>query len=304
MASIFAMLLIAGCVSSPETKSERVNAPTVSESESSASATNKIQAISTISIPEESKNHPRIFGTNYYGNVQLDIPEQWQVKENPYTADLNVTGPDGVKIFAIQFIEPISGEFDSFDEMQESFEVMRNYAKSPGGKSNWKNITTTTNDGHRMFYERESDINGVPWLSSKIDHRADLGIDVGLFEDDLRISENDFIRISKSFTFVDKVNLPDSIVWYNKGVALAGEKKHEEAIQAFDKALELDLSDFDTWRAKVDALQALGRYEDEEATLKASENVPISPLYAHAPKMLSGEAIYRKLVYSLTTKLI
>jgi hypothetical protein len=82
--TILAVLLAAGCVSTPEKGKSNQSVP-VNEShvvsKPEVSIKPEITTTTTISIPEESKNHPRIFNTNYYGNMQLDIPEQADLGE-------------------------------------------------------------------------------------------------------------------------------------------------------------------------------------------------------------------------------
>ena len=48
-------------------------------------------------------------------------------------------------------------------------------------------------------------------------------------------------------------------VWNNKGNALDNLGKYEEAIQCFDKVLELDPNNADVKTAKEKALKALGK---------------------------------------------
>ena len=43
------------------------------------------------------------------------------------------------------------------------------------------------------------------------------------------------------------LNPDDSDAWYNKGKTLDKLSRHEEALQAYDKALELNPDNFDTW---------------------------------------------------------
>ena len=50
--------------------------------------------------------------------------------------------------------------------------------------------------------------------------------------------------------------------WLNKGVALAHLGKPREAIECYDKALEINPKLSDAWNNKGVALKALGRYEE------------------------------------------
>ena len=63
-----------------------------------------------------------------------------------------------------------------------------------------------------------------------------------------------------------------SDVWFNKGFALNNLGKYEEAIEAFDKVIDMDPSNSYAWNNKGYALNNLGRYEDGlQAFAKALE---------------------------------
>jgi tetratricopeptide (TPR) repeat protein len=50
--------------------------------------------------------------------------------------------------------------------------------------------------------------------------------------------------------------------WYNKGVTLGCQGKYDEAIQAFDKAIELNPDDPNTWFNKGIALLKQSKYDE------------------------------------------
>lgn len=50
-----------------------------------------------------------------------------------------------------------------------------------------------------------------------------------------------------------------AVDWDNKGIDLKGQAKYDEALQAFDKAIELDPQDELGWNLKADLLRKLGR---------------------------------------------
>jgi tetratricopeptide (TPR) repeat protein len=50
-------------------------------------------------------------------------------------------------------------------------------------------------------------------------------------------------------------------VWYKKAVALERLNRYEQAIQCFDKAIEIDATDMKIWNSKGSLLGSLGRYE-------------------------------------------
>ncbi len=60
--------------------------------------------------------------------------------------------------------------------------------------------------------------------------------------------------------------------WNNKGSALGELDKGEEALKAFEKAIELDPDNAEAWCGKGGALIQLGRYEEaSKAVKKANE---------------------------------
>ncbi len=68
--------------------------------------------------------------------------------------------------------------------------------------------------------------------------------------------------------------------WYNKGIALYGQGKYDEAIQAFDEAIEINPQNADTWNNKGTALANLGKYD--EAIQAFNEAIALDPKYAYA----------------------
>ena len=60
--------------------------------------------------------------------------------------------------------------------------------------------------------------------------------------------------------------------WNNKGVALIHQGKYDEAIQAYDKAIEINPQYADAWNNKGNALNKLGRTTESNAAFtKAKE---------------------------------
>jgi tetratricopeptide (TPR) repeat protein len=60
--------------------------------------------------------------------------------------------------------------------------------------------------------------------------------------------------------------------WFNKGVALDDPGKYEEAIKAYDRAIEINPQDTKAWYNKGTVLKALGRtIEADAAFTKAKE---------------------------------
>jgi len=70
--------------------------------------------------------------------------------------------------------------------------------------------------------------------------------------------------------------------WNNKGNALNKLKRYEEAIECYDKAIELNPNNPDYWNIKGNALMKLKRYEEAfECYDKAIELNPNNPIYWH-----------------------
>jgi Flp pilus assembly protein TadD len=68
--------------------------------------------------------------------------------------------------------------------------------------------------------------------------------------------------------------------WFNKGIALEDLGKYDEAIQAFDKALELDPQNAEAWSEKGYALGELGKYD--EAIQALDKAIELDPQNAEA----------------------
>ena len=54
----------------------------------------------------------------------------------------------------------------------------------------------------------------------------------------------------------------DEKAWFNKGVDLAKLKRYEEAIEAYEKAIEINPKDDDAWFNKGVVVWELERYEE------------------------------------------
>ena len=60
------------------------------------------------------------------------------------------------------------------------------------------------------------------------------------------------------------VEYGDSDAWCDKAAALCKLGRFEEALQVYDKALELNPDCFDAWWGKAAALRNLGRFEEAQ----------------------------------------
>ena len=68
--------------------------------------------------------------------------------------------------------------------------------------------------------------------------------------------------------------------WYSSGNELVKEGKNEDALMAYDKALELDPNHLSSWNNKGIVLSRLKRFED--AILCYDKAIEIDPQYANA----------------------
>jgi hypothetical protein len=64
-----------------------------------------------------------------------------------------------------------------------------------------------------------------------------------------------------------------AVDWYNKGNALAGQGKYDEAIQAYDQAIQLKPNYDSAWYYKGVALKALGRTNESNAAFSEAKNL-------------------------------
>ena len=62
-------------------------------------------------------------------------------------------------------------------------------------------------------------------------------------------------------------------VWFNKGVDLYEQGKYEDALECFDKAIELDPDFSDAWYNKGLVLQYLGREEEAQKCYEEAEKI-------------------------------
>ncbi|MEM1169634.1 MAG: tetratricopeptide repeat protein [Cyanobacteria bacterium P01_H01_bin.35] len=83
-----------------------------------------------------------------------------------------------------------------------------------------------------------------------------------LFEQGLVLASE--IKLEEAISAYDKaleIKPDDDAAWYNKGIALKNLGRYEQAISAYDKALEFKPDDDVAWYNKGNALSDLGRYE-------------------------------------------
>ncbi|MFW6695702.1 tetratricopeptide repeat protein [Streptomyces sp. MAR4 CNX-425] len=75
-----------------------------------------------------------------------------------------------------------------------------------------------------------------------------------------------------------ELNPDEPSAWLNRGNQLLSQQRHEDALASYDRALELRPDIGNVWGSKANALTGLGRYEDaEEAASRAVELRPRDP---------------------------
>jgi len=84
----------------------------------------------------------------------------------------------------------------------------------------------------------------------------------------------------RAFDKAIELNPDVPVAWYNKGVALANLEKHDEALRAFDKAIELKPDYATAWDNKGVALGNVGRYKESLAA--HNKAIELKPDYANA----------------------
>src|ERR1035437_2239344 len=75
-------------------------------------------------------------------------------------------------------------------------------------------------------------------------------------------------------------SLQDSVGWFNKGLALDNLNKSDEAINAYEKAIEINPQDSDAWTGKGLALDNLNKYD--EAIKAFDKAIEINPQDSYA----------------------
>ena len=78
----------------------------------------------------------------------------------------------------------------------------------------------------------------------------------------------------------DEIEGKSAEVWFNKGFALSSLGRHNEALQAYNRAIEIDPQVAVAWNNKGNALDDLGKYD--EAIAAFNEAIRLDPKFAEA----------------------
>jgi tetratricopeptide (TPR) repeat protein len=76
-----------------------------------------------------------------------------------------------------------------------------------------------------------------------------------------KLGRKDWVRKCDGLLQGDNNNIVHAKVWSNRGTALANLGKYQQAIECFDKAIEINPNDVNIWNSKGTALANLGKYQ-------------------------------------------
>jgi len=97
---------------------------------------------------------------------------------------------------------------------------------------------------------------------------------------DTGLSGNQAGTVSNTPSETQGTNTDSAEVWLNNGMALNQQRSFDEALQAFDKAIELNPQSADNWAWKAAALGNLGR--DDESLDASNRAIELNPQNALA----------------------
>ena len=84
----------------------------------------------------------------------------------------------------------------------------------------------------------------------------------------------------KAYDVAIEINPHDSKAWYYKGVALSELGMPDEALKAYDKVIKINPNNSDAWTNKGLTLTTSGKYD--EAIKAYDKAIEINPQYSHA----------------------
>jgi tetratricopeptide (TPR) repeat protein len=94
------------------------------------------------------------------------------------------------------------------------------------------------------------------------------------------VFQGNYEEAIKAFDKAIEINSQDSYAWCNKGLCLGHLGNYEEAVKAFDKAIEINSQDSNAWYNKGYSLECLGNYE--EAIKAFDKAIEINSQYLNA----------------------
>jgi len=152
-------------------------------------------------------------------------------------------------------------------ELRRLDEYEHNFLDSEGHESDFKNSEFVTSGSEATAYAYGLIDGDYHWRARAVneDGIASEWVDFGgndISEADFTVSDNDVIT------------------WTAKGNALYYQAKYDEALQAYEKAIELDPNSANAWTGKGNALAYLARYDE---SLQAYEKaIELNPNFSYA----------------------
>jgi tetratricopeptide (TPR) repeat protein len=224
------------------------------------------------------------FYINY--NITYDISDLKQAKNNTRNAtkfEFNYRKPSDLLLkIAFSFIKEKSSK--------EAEDIFQNISKSDPIISNIGLGLAYSNEGNypkaNLAYSRTMktiDIQKDP-KKTPLYVMALVGRSISFFSSkDYDNAIKDFenaINICQKDRSLKNNPLLRTLLWNNKGVALTQQDKYDEAVQAYDRAVEINPQYADAWNNKGIALLLQGKYD--EAVQAYDNAIEINPQFAQA----------------------
>jgi len=114
-------------------------------------------------------------------------------------------------------------------------------------------------------------------------------VDIGSHTIEIKVKDGNHNADGDDFKDIDFSISPDAIAWNDKGNVLYYQGNYDEALQAYEKATDLDSSMAVAWYGKGAALFSLGRYN--EALQSSNKAIGLKPELAEAWNN-KGAALY------------
>ena len=162
-------------------------------------------------------------------------------------------------------------------------------------ESGWKNVQTYTRtiDGNKdaiLTTGVGPNGNHIYWASYKPNRNTLVEIKSLMPLDKGTGNLLNTIHVENLQEYITPINESDPVYWHNKGITFDVQGKYEEAIQAYNKAIELNQSYAEAWLDKASALSQLGKLD--EAIKACDKAIEIKP---RAIAWFNKGAIFQKL---------
>ena len=180
--------------------------------------------------------------------------------------------------------------------------VMRALAKEPDKRHESVTLFTKT------LLDEYEQVSGEKPDRTQFEAVKPQPVEKVISEEDRKKKEH-YAFLQKGIAFYNQKNYEEALVafeqaiqldpkgnfaWYCKGVALNNLGRHEEAIKAYETAMQLDPKDAKAWHNKGSALSLLGRHEEALAAFKKVEELDPSDRDAKSSREVLEEIIINK----------